>query len=184
MNDTRMIHRQAMDTAEQAFIAQRAGKHTDAQRLFREAFTLEVEAARLTDDEPGRSILHRSAATLALHAQLPRDAEKIAAAGLAGDPPPEVADELRDIMEQIASYRQMASLDLSGDTLRIVGELVAGDALNNSVRILDDNRNKYRIEVTESLAESVVRPYFGTRVVIHVARIGERLLLRDINPYP
>lgn len=184
MNNTRLTHTQAMDAADRAFIAQRAGNHADALRLFHEAFTLELEAARLTDDEPGRSILHRSAATLALHARRLRDAEKIAAMGLAGDPPPEIADELRDVMEQIASYRQMETLESSGETMRIVGELVAGDALNNSVRILDDNRNKYRIEVVESLAESVVRPYFGTRVVIHVARVGERLLLRDINPYP
>jgi hypothetical protein len=51
--------------------------------------------------EPTRSVLHRSAPTLALECGALRDAERLIAVALSGDPPAEIAEELRDLLEQV-----------------------------------------------------------------------------------
>ena len=360
----REYHRKAMDIADQAFIARREGAHEQAEQLFRDAYELEFEAAQRTTKEPGRSILHRSAATLALHGKLPRESEKVVALGLAGDPPPEIANELREVFEKINFHRHLSlqgielnpneiqmsiignaisdgmalvddvvvrvqnleklfirtgqrinnrpfgripkdsktyslfisppragsfavtlrvgqpqqgmlpgmdnrqqiidevifNLDLlneqriddlrkaipekeylesflgvakniapDGDSVRmvgvtalregievsvgfsvvrknikpviddmteantseegsreriqIIGNLLIGDAITNKIKIVDDNNKRHSIEVSEAIAEDVVRPYFGTRVVVDVTRVGKkRLIFKDINP--
>ena len=48
-----------------------------------------------------RSVLHRSAASLALECGALREAERLIAAALSGDPPDEIAEELRDLLEQV-----------------------------------------------------------------------------------
>ncbi len=88
-----------MEIADRAFIAQRNGGQ--ALQLFEAAYRLEFEAAQQTHEEPSRSVLYRSAATLALHAQLYREAEKADALGLAGEAPAEIADELREVLKLI-----------------------------------------------------------------------------------
>ena len=60
-----------------------------------------VEIAGDFDFEPSRSVLHRSAASLALQCGEFREAERLIAGALAGFPPDEVADELRDLLEQV-----------------------------------------------------------------------------------
>lgn len=118
MSTIREDHRQAIDLAERAFVAQRLGDHTHARELFRQAFEYERQAAEsVASDlaaEPTRSVLLRSAATLALDCGKIREAERLAAIGLWGDPPPEIAEELRDVIEQAAFCRH---LDLRGITL-------------------------------------------------------------------
>ena len=70
MSNVRDTHRAAMRCAEQAKLASRAGHDVEASNLIRQAFELEREAAQLLlqsfDVEPTRSVLYRSAATLAL----------------------------------------------------------------------------------------------------------------------
>lgn len=109
MTDIRQIsqlHTEAMDLADKAFAARRQGDEADVARYSRLAFQKEAEAAHLiaaTDIEPTRSVLHRSAATLALDCGEVREAEKLVAVALAGNPPAEIADELRDLFEQVLS---------------------------------------------------------------------------------
>ena len=118
MSSTRDLHNQAMDLAETANAACREGHLQQAERLFEQAFVFEQEAAlRLasnTNAEPTRSVLHRSAATLALNCNRLRDAERLIAVALAGDPPEEIAEELRDLLEQVYFKRH---LDVRGVTM-------------------------------------------------------------------
>lgn len=118
MSSTRDLHNQAMDLAEAANAAFRAGLGEQAAQLFEEAFGYEQEAAlRMAPNveaEPTRSVLHRSAATLALHCNRLRDAERLIAVALAGDPPAEIAEELRDLLEQVYFMRH---LDVRGVTM-------------------------------------------------------------------
>lgn len=98
------LHNQAMEETDRAFLARRQGFEDNAQIHFRRAFELEKEAARLLETsnlEPSRSIIHRSAATLALDCGEIREAEKLAALGLAGDPPEVIAKELRVVLRQV-----------------------------------------------------------------------------------
>jgi tetratricopeptide (TPR) repeat protein len=99
------LHNEAMDLAELAFIERVKGQMSNARELFKKAFELEKQAAIciLSDygAEPSRSVLFRSAASLAMNFGDYREAEKMIASGLAGDPPFEIAEELRNLYEQI-----------------------------------------------------------------------------------
>lgn len=91
MNPIRQLHNQAMDIAERALIAKHLGNQEEFLHLSREAFALEARAAILIADninaEPTRSVLHRSAATLALDCGEFREAEKLISIALGGNPP-------------------------------------------------------------------------------------------------
>lgn len=95
------IHQEAMTPAEEAFLAERRGDHLEAKRLHRLSFLKEEGAAYLLKSsrevEPTRSVLFRSAASLALRCGETCAAERLAAEGLAGNPPEEIADELQAV---------------------------------------------------------------------------------------
>ncbi|HFA47501.1 MAG TPA: hypothetical protein ENJ95_00630 [Bacteroidetes bacterium] len=55
-----------------------------------------------TEIEPSRSVLFRSAAWLAVKAGKYREAERMAAFGLSGNPPKMILDELREVQETIS----------------------------------------------------------------------------------
>ena len=68
--------------------------------MFMRALETEREASQLEDTEPSRGILLRSAAWLALEADQPREAERLAAEGLRSTHVSDrVANELRAVME-------------------------------------------------------------------------------------
>lgn len=81
------------------------GDHGEANRVLLEAFRNEAQAARLVPDdpssEPSRSILYRSAASLAIECGKYVEAVELILAGLAGDPPAEIADELQELVKTI-----------------------------------------------------------------------------------
>ena len=105
------LHEQAMTLAEAAVIARTEGDEAASCERFMEALDLAREAAARiasrVDEEPMRSVLHRSAASLALNCEEYRLAEKLLAVGLAGEPPPEIAEEMRDLLEQIYARREL-----------------------------------------------------------------------------
>lgn len=98
------IHNEAMDYAELALSAKRRGDSVEAAGLFAKSLELEIKAIDLLPErvEPEYSILHRSAATLALDCGRFRLAEQIAAKALAGNPPEHVVRQLRSVMERAA----------------------------------------------------------------------------------
>ena len=88
MSQIEELHEQAMDIAEDAFSARRKGNAREALRLFDDALVLEAQAANqypaTESSEPTRSILYRSAAALAFHANNFEQAEQLVSNGLAG----------------------------------------------------------------------------------------------------
>ncbi|MCO6454150.1 MAG: hypothetical protein J5I93_02440 [Pirellulaceae bacterium] len=100
-----LLHEEAMTLAGQAFHADLHGDYSAAEELFRKAFDLERRGAMLladdTGSEPTRSVLLRSAASLAVDCREFREAERLVAIGLSGNPPHEIADELRDLLETV-----------------------------------------------------------------------------------
>lgn len=96
------LHRAAMAMADQAAVSRRRGHRDLALEFTRKAFALERDAAsKVADDhqyEPTRSVLHRSAASLALECNEVREAERLVATALSGNPPDEIAEELRDLL--------------------------------------------------------------------------------------
>lgn len=108
MKSVKELHEKAMDLAESAFVARLRGDLAQAEKLFRQAFEYESRAARLVPDAPSsaltRSVLYRSAATLALDCNEPRAAEQLITEGLAGNSAPEIEQELRDLCKQVPQY--------------------------------------------------------------------------------
>ena len=118
MSEVRELHDQAMAFAEKASVAKLSGDLEQANTLLRQAYKNELEAAKLLEDisspEPTRSILFRSAASLAIDCNALREAERLIAIGLSGNPPSDIAEELRDLFERVNFHRH---LDLRGVVL-------------------------------------------------------------------
>lgn len=101
------LHRQAMDLAEQAIAAERTHDlPARVRQFYRAALVAEREAAELCASgpyvvEPTRSVLYRSAASLAMECGERSEAERLARAGLAAGAPREIAEELREILGQL-----------------------------------------------------------------------------------
>lgn len=103
MKDIRTLHNDAMDLALKGDNV--SSNKEEANHYYAMAFEKEQEAALLADfmqnPEPGLSILYRSAASLALQCGKLREAERLVAKALSGNPPSEIAIELRDLLRQI-----------------------------------------------------------------------------------
>jgi hypothetical protein len=118
MKDIKYIHRQAMEHSDLAITARMKGDEQAAVGHVVAAYELEAQAANALlndlDAEPTRSVLFRSAATLACDCGRYTDAAKLVYRALAGNPPSEIAGELQDLLEQVSFQRH---LELRGVTL-------------------------------------------------------------------
>ena len=105
-----ILHNEAMDMAELALMERIKGNIEKARNLFSLAFEKEKAAAKSVANnfglEPSRSVLFQSAASMAYNAEMYRDAEKMISYALLGDPPQLIADELRNLYENINFYRE------------------------------------------------------------------------------
>lgn len=124
MSQIQTLHQQAMDLAEAAAVARLRGEFGQATQLTRQAFEQETQAANLIanvlDAEPTRSVLHRSAASLAIECGEIRTAERLIATALSGNPPPEIAEELKDLFIQInlSQYLKRQGIDIDINELQ------------------------------------------------------------------
>lgn len=132
MQEVIELHNEAMDLASQAMFLNMQGEVSRAIYFTREAFHKEKQAALLIandyDMEPTRSVLYRSAATLALECMEVREAERLISSALSGDPPDEIANELRDLLEQVYFQRHLSLRGISLAThefqVSLTGEVV------------------------------------------------------------
>lgn len=116
MSSVREWHDKAMEFADGGFRERARGDAARSLEFFAQALDAELAAIKELDEPNGLlwSILHRSAGTLALDCRRFRQAEQIVATALAGEPHPEIVEELRDLLEQIYFQRH---LDLRGVAL-------------------------------------------------------------------
>lgn len=126
MSTVRDLHNQAMDLAERAILERIRGNMDVNIQLHKEALELELAAIAEMDKygetaEPTWSVLHRSAGWMAFNSKQYRRAEQIACKALAGEPHPEIAEELRDLWEQANSYRhlELRGVELGLDEMQV-----------------------------------------------------------------
>ncbi|MBD2500470.1 hypothetical protein [Anabaena azotica] len=123
MNNIQDLHKQAMDLAEMAQVAKLKGDSVLALQLSREAFEKERLAAELIVNnlaaEPTRSVLHLSAATLAIDCGEIAAAERLIAIALSGNPPQEIAEELKDLFVQINIDKYFARRGIEFDSAKL-----------------------------------------------------------------
>ncbi|MEM6347766.1 MAG: hypothetical protein AAF927_28010 [Bacteroidota bacterium] len=190
MSQTNSLHTEAMDLAERAFIARMRGQTDEAVSLFAEASQLEKQAALDTDAQAqtSRAVLFRSAASLAINAQDWREAEKIAGRALSEEPPLEIIDELRDLLE-LAQFHLEGSdpQDMDeADTqdIEIVGKLSYADASQRHIRLTDEAGNPlpYQISVPHSL-NGIVRDHWDDTIMIKglTHSNSHRVLMQEIR---
>ena len=96
-----------MGNAQQAFVAKERGDNILASKLYIKAFEIEKEVAlsleNNIENEPTRSVIFRSAASLANICGLYDDAKKLIILGLSGNPPKDIEHELRALMKKITN---------------------------------------------------------------------------------
>ena len=123
MSAVNRLHDEAMDLAAFAMMERARGNSERATELFEMALEKELEAISELHEpvEPSFSVLHRSAASLALDCKQFRRAEQLVAKALAEEPPPEIAEELRDVWEQATFQRHLAlkGVSLGEDELQM-----------------------------------------------------------------
>ncbi len=123
MNEVNDFHNKAMDLAEFALIQRLRGNVEEELNLSRQALELELAAIDNLREyiEPTFSVLHRSAGTLALRCNDYRQAEHIAYKALAKEPPPEIAEELRDLVTQANFHRHLGlrGIELGRDEVQM-----------------------------------------------------------------
>lgn len=141
-----------MNQAELAFLAKLNGDLEQAKSLMRQAFENESRAAALLErsfeEEPSRSVLHRSAASLAVDCGEYREAERLIASALFGNPPHEIAEELRDLLEQVYFQRhlELRGISLSPNEMQMS---IAGDEVGFGMANSDEFLK--RVSNTETL---------------------------------
>lgn len=147
-----ILHDKAMDFAGRAFHSNIHGHYATADELFQEAFQLEKQAAELVAPdiraEPTRSVLLRSAASLALDCREFREAERLIAIGLAGDPPEEMCEELRDLLEVVYFSRHLDLRGLELDPIEFQMSMVGGSV---SFGVIESGIFLRRAETLEKL---------------------------------
>lgn len=111
------LHNQAMEHTDLALLAQRRGDEDEALSQFQMAAAYESRAANLAPVtvQPTHSVLHRSAATLALDCGDIPEAERLIRAAFDGNPPSEIASELHDLKEIIDGIREGIAEADAGD---------------------------------------------------------------------
>lgn len=109
------LHRAAMAECDHGDAAGREGNSVKQQIYLENALRLETMAAEAAANaktpEPSKSILFHSAGEIAFELQAFDKAERLAHKGLAGDPPPDVAEALRQQLKLSRVFRDAAKLD-------------------------------------------------------------------------
>lgn len=120
------LHSKAIEIADYAFIEKFNGRLERSIELFREAFHYEKEAAFLAKEanigEPSISVLLKSASSLAINANLLDEAEKLICLALYGEAPIDIAEELRNLLEELYFQRhlQLQGIQLNPAELQLV----------------------------------------------------------------
>ena len=110
LEKAKIIHEKAMALSQEATMARIWNDEPKAQTLYKESFGLEREAAFIYserfDKEPIRSILYRSAASLAVECHLYQEADLLIQQGLSSSTPSDVMKDFRELKEKIQSIKK------------------------------------------------------------------------------
>ena len=156
------LHQKAMFFAQDALVAKHKGEKDNAQSLYQKAFDIERGVAMSfvnSDNEPMRSVMFRSAASLALNCGLDREAEIMVSYGLIGTPPTDVHQELLQLLDDVKQQRQLKEQD---NTITLIGYLKVANAGTNKIRLVNGSENK-DINVAHGMSD-MVRAFFDNKV--------------------
>lgn len=183
----KQIHREAMVFAQEAHLLQQNGDFEKSIELFEKAFELEQQAALFylnQDKEPTRSILFKSAAALANNCKRYRDAEKMIGFALSGNPPIEIADEIRNLYENINFYRHLELRDVVNfkqmkdkKVFKAVLEALVLADIQVSYKLSQNLERSKPERLTEKLKNELVKAYNSVEAVSILYNNGRQATL-------
>jgi hypothetical protein len=162
MATVRELHKEAMRLAQLALIARNSGDLAQAEGIAHQAYQYEAQAAYSVPEgktsEPTRSILFRSAASLAYQCKEFDTAQRLIAEGLTGYPPEQVEKELKDLYSQVTfgQYLQAHQMLLSDEDLRLN---LKGDSIGFGTIIYSEFIK--RVDNVRSLIDRTVQRLMG-----------------------
>jgi hypothetical protein len=112
------MHDKAMEYSGLAGLAKIRGNHDESVRLYQQAFDMEQYVAlqvAKTTLEPSRSVLLRSAASLAYICGRYDDAIRLIATALEGKPPAEIVAELHEVWDNVFHALHAMREETAGD---------------------------------------------------------------------
>ena len=117
MMEIQELHTQAMELADRADLLKRQGNTDEALCLYKQSLEAERDAAykakKQNVGEPTESVLFRSAASLAYSIKDYREAERLICMALAGNPPSEIAEELRSLYDIVSLEKSMERMEFA-----------------------------------------------------------------------
>jgi hypothetical protein len=191
----RAKHREAMKYASRAQVAKFEGDMATYRALYEKAYKHELEAVKMVEHdfeaEPTRSVLYRSAASMAYVCKRYQEAEKLIGIGLAGNPPHEIAEELRDLFNLVNANQHLAKYanGKSGthEIVSIEGELRLADARAKrnalgKIEIVQEDGTSQTFSVPLDSMNIIVRPFYGMKIIASGIRDEKgQLLLQNID---
>lgn len=152
--DVKALHNQAMQLAQEAYIAKLKGEEEVSLTMYRAAYELERKAAigfeAFDGSEPTRSVLFRSAAVLAKNCGKFIEAYELVGTGLSGNPTGLVKEELEELNKEL--IQTLKSLPAQNQ-LNIEGEVIA---LKGQIMVLIDEQ-KFMLDNVRTLSEGLLK---------------------------
>ncbi len=184
------LHLEAMEFADESFVAR---LEKDSERFLhftRLAFEKEAAAAELMlnelDVEPTRSVLHRSAATLAYRCEMYEEAKRLIYRALAGNPLPDIEYELNDLLEKV-DHALLGCAETNGnyratdETTSKVGFLKVADVDGKSeCKLITEANETWTIQAPVETMNEIVRAYFNRRVEVEGKQMKKMRLVKRI----
>jgi hypothetical protein len=195
MTNLKEARQAASYNMQSAIVAQAMGDIPESLRLFECAFEAEKQAALSLlssfDNEPTRSVLFRSAASLAMNCNKYEEAKKMIYFGLAGNPPKDIAKELTDVYAQVVQKMTLATvptvaLEVLSENPKthtyfwLKGILKVADAQKHKITIVSDHNKTAIVNVPKDLGH-IVRNYWDENVSAYILKQGKLLTLVEID---
>ena len=165
MSTAKELHDQAMDLVETAVLERIRGNTELTVKIYADALELELAAIAILAEhgqtaEPTWSVLHRGAGWMAFNSNQFRRAEQLVSKALAGDPHPEISEELRDLWEQANFQRhlELKGVDLGVDELQIS---FSGQGVG--LGVIRFNEFSERIDYSTKLMHRIIERRSGRR---------------------
>lgn len=169
----KIIHEKAMKLSQEAIMARIWNDETKAQMLYKQSFDLEREAAytyaERFDKEPIRSILYRSAASLAIECHLYQEADLLIQQGQSNDTPMDVMNDFQELKDKmkVLNIAQEQPFWISGVLRRV-------DADKNTIKLASNGTKPksqphyYTINVVSETLNKLVKNYWGDIINVYI----------------
>jgi hypothetical protein len=151
-----------------------------AQIFYRQSFDLEREVAYIYserfDEEPIRSIMYSSAASLAMLCHLYQEADLLIQQGLSSSTPPKVVKELHELKTLVQQHKMEYERRLNTEQEQpfwISGVLRRADAYKNTIKLASNAtdtipQTDYTINVVSETLNKLVKNYWGDIINVYI----------------